>query len=137
MKGLTRRSQDPKHTEKLDPNSEEVEDLVSAVEFPYTTIPGEERGRHLQRILEEEEESVREKAEKEGAQHIEEVVYLDLDDGASTLVGHEVGEKEIEMEVDDDDDEVVNGDADGAEQAESGIKRKRTIRVIIRSRAFL
>jgi hypothetical protein len=60
----------------------------------------------------------------------------DVDDGASTLVGLEYGDKEIDMEVTDSEDEEQD-----QEQAQSledcGVKRKRTIRVIIRSRAFL
>lgn len=84
-----------------------------------------------------------------GAEHIEEVVInLDDDDG-STLVGAagDVGQKEIEMEVDDNEDDgdddvdsVIDLDADLPQKSNAdgtGIKRKRTIRVIIRSRAFL
>jgi myosin protein heavy chain len=62
---------------------------------------------------------------------------LDLDDdGASTLVGNETGmfgEKEIDMEVTDSEGE---GEIESPAE-ECGVKRKRTIRVIIRSRAFL
>jgi myosin protein heavy chain len=58
------------------------------------------------------------------------VVDLDDDDG-STLVGGEVGEKEVDVDV--TDDELESGD--GGEGC--GVKRKRTIRVVIRSRAFL
>lgn len=48
-----------------------------------------------------------------------------------TLIGDEVV-KEIEIEEDDE-----SGDEDGVENGTGKIKRKRTIRVIIRSRAFL
>lgn len=115
---------------KLDPNCGVVEDPVSAVEFPSTTSSFQSH-HHLQRIVEEEAELMEKK--DEGAHHFEEIVYLDLDDGASTLVGQGdvVGEKEIEMEVDDESPSAEE------EEADCGIKRKRTIRVIIRSRAFI
>jgi hypothetical protein len=65
-----------------------------------------------------------------------EKVFLDLDDdGASTLVGVEsglYGQKEIDMEVTDEE----SASEEEREEA-GGVKRKRTIRVIIRSRAFL
>lgn len=93
---------------KLDPTVEEAEDPATAVD---------------------------EIKEETSAKHIEKV-FLDLDsDGASTLVGGEpdmVGEKEIEMEVTDSE-----GEQEQVEQDGPGIKRKRTIRVIIRSRAFI
>jgi myosin protein heavy chain len=153
VKGSTRRSQDNNQmiNGKLDPPSEDVEDLVSAVEFPSITSiqDSSSRGSHqrLQDIIEESESVQGDggvKNKEEGVRHIEEVVYLDLDDGASTLVGHdnEVGEKEIEMEVDDDDfppnsNSNSDEDGEGANGDAGGIKRKRTIRVIIRSRAFI
>lgn len=135
---MTRRSQFREEqnyqTEKLDPHSGVVEDLASAVDFPCPF----QSHTLLHQILEEGESehgegALKPQEEDEGAQHIEEIVYLDLDDGASTLVGHdhEVGEKEIEMEVDDSSSEP-----EGA-NGECGMKRKRTIRVIIRSRAFI
>jgi hypothetical protein len=70
-----------------------------------------------------------------------EKVYINIDDdgdddGASTLVGHmEYGEKEVEMEVDDSESEYEEREVEV--QDEGGLRRKRTIRVIIRSRAFL
>jgi hypothetical protein len=69
-------------------------------------------------------------------------VYINLDDdddGASTLVGHmEYGEKEVEMEVDDDEDSGSEYEEREVEVEDAGgLRRKRTIRVIIRSRAFL
>lgn len=73
----------------------------------------------------------------------EEVVYLNLDSSHSddgTLIGHDtdVGEKEIEMEIDEDSASQSESDEQGEQQSEEcGVKRKRTIRVIIRSRAFL
>jgi myosin protein heavy chain len=75
----------------------------------------------------------------------EEVVYLNLDSSHSddgTLIGHDpdihVGEKEIEMEIDEDSASQSDSDEQGEQQSEEcGVKRKRTIRVIIRSRAFL
>lgn len=59
-----------------------------------------------------------------------EKVLIDLDDNdAETLVGaSEVGEKEVDVDVTDSEEE---------ENDECGVKRKRTIRVVIRSRAFL
>jgi myosin protein heavy chain len=67
--------------------------------------------------------------EKDGG--VLERVVIDLDDehDGSTLIGAEgeVGEKEIEVDVTDDE----------GEEQECGLKRKRTIRVVIRSRAFL
>lgn len=85
-------------------------------------------------------------------EHIEEVIInLDDDDG-STLVGAagDIGQKEIEMEVNDnyEEDGLADGDVDSVIDLDAdppfksnadgtGIKRKRTIRVIIRSRAFL
>jgi hypothetical protein len=105
---------------KLDPHAEEEEDLATAVVNNYGS--GSELYRKDSTI----------------EQDLVEKVYLDLDedDGASTLVGHEhdsgaYGEKEVEMEVDDSDEESRTG------EEECGVKRKRTIRVIIRSRAFL
>jgi hypothetical protein len=82
-------------------------------------------------------------------QVIDKVVVLNLDDddedyedGASTLVGHDTtgmfGEKEIDMEVTDSEGEDEHHTGRDADQTENnGVKRKRTIRVIIRSRAFL
>lgn len=87
---------------KLDPTAEEEEDLATAV------------------VAKKECE----------VEHIERV-YLDLDDGASTLVGGEFGEKEVDMEVSESEEE--NEQQEGG----CGVRRKRTIRVIIRSRAFL
>jgi len=61
-------------------------------------------------------------------------VYVDLDDDdGSTLVGvGEVGEKEVEVDITDDEGEGRDGDGGGGR-----VKRRRTIRVVIRSRAFL
>lgn len=96
---------------KLDPPAEEEEDLATAVVNDTVEI---QRDYGIERV------------------------YLDLDDdGASTLIGNETsgmfGQKEIDMEV--TDDESVNGDDDRDEACR--LKRKRTIRVVIRSRAFL
>lgn len=97
---------------KLDPTAEEEEDPATAV---VNTV---------------------DKRKDSSIEFIEKVV-LDLDDdGASTLVGNETsmfGEKEIDMEVTDSD----RDDDEEAKAEECGVKRKRTIRVIIRSRAFL
>ncbi|KAL6711588.1 hypothetical protein ACN47E_004522 [Coniothyrium glycines] len=76
--------------------------------------------------------------EEEGSATFEEVVHVDLDEG-STLVGEESAEflqgvKKVDVEVTDDDSE--DGDVGGSGD-ECGVKRKRTIRLIIRSRAFL
>jgi hypothetical protein len=91
---------------KLDPTAEEEEDLATDVVF--------------------------DRKDSAVVEHIERV-YLDLDDdGASTLVGAEVGEKEVDMEIEESEDEEEVGLQD-----EGGLQRKRTIRVIIRSRAFL
>lgn len=59
-------------------------------------------------------------------------VHIDLDD-EGTLVGDgEQGIKEVDVEITDDE-------SDPDERVDEGcdLKRKRTIRVIIRSRAFL
>jgi hypothetical protein len=93
---------------KLDPTAEEEEDLATAV------------------VANEDKET------DHKAEHIERV-YLDLDDGASTLVGGEYGEKEVDMEVSDSEAEEQEEEV----QEANGLRRKRTIRVIIRSRAFL
>jgi hypothetical protein len=105
---------------KLDPTPEEEEDPATDV-----VIMQERKDSHV----------VPEFREK--------VVVLDLDhddDGASTLVGHDhsgmFGEKEVEMEVTDSEGED-NANEELARTDECGVKRKRTIRVIIRSRAFL
>lgn len=68
--------------------------------------------------------------EKDGMERV--IIDLDDEHDGSTLVGAgegegEVGEKEIEVDVTDDE----------GEEQECGVKRKRTIRVVIRSRAFL
>jgi hypothetical protein len=101
---------------KLDPTAEEEEDPATAAVHTVNAVD----------------------KRKDSSVEFVEKVFLDLDDdGASTLVGHETngmfGEKEIDMEVTDSD-----GDGDVESPAEEcGVKRKRTIRVIIRSRAFL
>lgn len=83
----------------------------------------------LDPTAEEEEGPVR-------VEHIEEVV-VDLDED-TTLVDGEAGImkgiKEMEVEVTDDESDTEDADADNNG---CGIKRKRTIRLIIRSRAFL
>jgi hypothetical protein len=106
---------------KLDPHREEEEDPATAVVVNKNHV----------KELERKDSTI-------GQEYMERVVLdLDEDDGASTLVGHEhengmYGEKEVEMEVDDSEDEE-----DGRDGGDCGVKRKRTIRVIIRSRAFL
>jgi hypothetical protein len=55
-------------------------------------------------------------------EHVENMVYVDVDDD-------KFDEKEVEVEVDSSAEEDAS--------AEVGIRRKRTIRVLIRSRAFL
>jgi hypothetical protein len=94
-------------------------------------------------MQEDEEDLVADVVTKhdEGVEFIEKV-YInlddDLDDGASTLVGNmEYGEKEVEMEVDDDGESGSDYEEREVEVEEGGLRRKRTIRVIIRSRAFL
>ena len=92
---------------KLDPPCEEEEDLASAAVC-------------------EKVDSLDLVERHEG----EERYVIDLDDDEHTLVG-EVGEKEIDVDVTDDEASEVE------QEGECGIKRKRTIRVVIRSRAFL
>jgi hypothetical protein len=91
---------------------------------------------------EAEEAHVKDVDDKEREpQHIE-IVNVDFDDDehdGSTLVGGESGhvkEKEVDIEVTDnesDGDAGISRDVDDG----GGIRRKRTIRVVIRSRAFL
>jgi hypothetical protein len=107
---------------KLDPTPEVEEDPTTDVVMELADEQDEQKKRNDSHV-----------------EFIEKVVINlddDVDDGASTLVGHEYGDKEIEMEVTDSEEEQDSG-----EQAQSleecGVKRKRTIRVIIRSRAFL
>lgn len=75
--------------------------------------------------------------EAEGLATAVEELVINFDDDeheGSTLVGGDLGymkEKELDVEVTDDEEDVK----DGGEAC--GVKRKRTIRVIIRSRAFL
>jgi hypothetical protein len=102
--GAKRRSRFKNIFGKLDPHDEVVEDLVAAV------------------VNERSERSGRK--DSASIHHVEDVVYLDLDDGRT----ESVGEKEVELDVDSSADEGVD---------ECGVKRKRTIRVVIRSRAFL
>lgn len=75
--------------------------------------------------------------EEEGSvgEHVDEIVHVDLDE-ANTLVNEEIGEqgvKKVDIELVDSDDEAGAMDSGN----ECGVGRKRTIRVIIRSRAFL
>jgi len=93
---------------KLDPPCEEEEDLASAVAC-------------------EKVDSLDLVERHEG----EEKYVIDLDDDEHTLVG-EVGEKEIDVDITDDE-----ASEEEDKEGECGIKRKRTIRVVIRSRAFL
>lgn len=63
-----------------------------------------------------------------------EEVHIDLDD-EGTLVGEgDQGVKEVDIEITDDES---GSDHQGAEGDRCGVKRRRTIRVVIRSRAFL
>lgn len=75
--------------------------------------------------------------EQRGVDYGDEVV-LDLDDHeGSTLVGAEtsyIKEKEIDVDITDSEDNADDEDLAGEG---CGVKRRRTIRVIIRSRAFL
>lgn len=84
----------------------------------------------LNPAVEEEEGSVQ-------VEYVEEVV-LDLDE-ETTLVDGEAGVMQgiKEMEVEITDDESEQEEDEGANTIGCGIKRKRTIRLIIRSRAFL
>jgi hypothetical protein len=104
--GAKRRSRFKNILGKLDPHDEVVEDLVAAV------------------VNERSERKDGGRKDSASIHHVEDVVYLDLDDGRT----ESVGEKEVELDVDSSADE-------GAD--ECGVKRKRTIRVVIRSRAFL
>lgn len=69
------------------------------------------------------------------------VIDLDEDDhalGHGEAGGRMQGVKEVDLEITDDESEA-GGDAEFDQDAApgGGIKRKRTIRVVIRSRAFL
>jgi hypothetical protein len=115
---------------KLDPTAEEEEDPATDVgAINYL------QGGHVEKRKDSSVEFMR----KDSSVEFVEKVFLDLDDdGASTLVGHDhetamFGEKEIDMEVTDSEGE---GEVESPAE-ECGVKRKRTIRVIIRSRAFL
>jgi hypothetical protein len=109
---------------KLDPTPEEEEDLTTDVVLM---------------------ESAEEQNKSGGSPHVEfiEKVVInlddDVDDGASTLIGGlEYGDKEIDMEVTDSEGEGDQEQGQGIPpEGDCGVKRKRTIRVIIRSRAFL
>lgn len=74
-------------------------------------------------------------------EHVEEVVHIDLDDGCTLVEGEEQGVKEVDIEVDDDHDgeeERAETTVDGVDSGiDCGVRRKRTVRVVIRSRAFL
>lgn len=69
-------------------------------------------------------------------------MLLDLDEhDGSTLVGGDEagvmqGVKTMDMDITDDEDASASASA-SANQTGGGVKRKRTIRLIIRSRAFL
>jgi hypothetical protein len=65
---------------------------------------------------------------KSDAVEVERVV-LDLDEDAGTMQGV----KEVDMDITDDESEA----GDDGDSAVGGIKRKKTVRVVIRSRAFL
>ena len=77
-----------------------------------------------------------EDADEEGADH----EFLDeVEDDNETLVevdGELYKEKEVEIEVSDSEPES-DAESDAGPQDGCGIKRKRTIRVVIRSRAFI
>jgi hypothetical protein len=60
-------------------------------------------------------------------------VEMDLDDEDDKEMGRMQGVKHVDIEVTDDESEA----GDDGDSAVGGIKRKRTIRVVIRSRAFL
>jgi hypothetical protein len=116
---------------KLDPTPEEEEDLTTDVVLMVDK-------RKDSSVAVEHMTDKRKDSSVDAIEHIDKVILnLDDDDGASTLVGHEpstgmFGEKEIDMEVEDSGNE----ETDQADE-HNGVKRKRTIRVIIRSRAFL
>ena len=64
---------------------------------------------------------------------VSEIERADEDGDERTLV-----EEEVEVLDEDDDDEGDDGGSGEEEKAgEAGLQRKRTIRVVIRSRAFL
>lgn len=72
------------------------------------------------------------------------IVHVDFDDGddghdGSTLVGDTTHVKEKEVDIEVSDYESDDGDIASVVDAApgGGIRRKRTIRVVIRSRAFL
>jgi hypothetical protein len=69
---------------------------------------------------------------KSGAVEVERVV-LDLDEDAGTRHVGMQGVKEVDMDITDDESEA----GDDGDSAVGGIKRKKTVRVVIRSRAFL
>ncbi|KAF2847399.1 hypothetical protein T440DRAFT_520969 [Plenodomus tracheiphilus IPT5] len=71
-------------------------------------------------------------------------VYLDLDehDGSTLIAGSDSGVmqgiKQVDVEITDDEAEDSDGEAEDKDpDFGCGVKRKRTIRLIIRSRAFL
>ena len=69
---------------------------------------------------------------KSGVVELDRVV-LDLDEDAGHRELGMQGIKEVDMDITDDESEA----GDDGDSAVGGIKRKKTIRVIIRSRAFL
>jgi hypothetical protein len=69
---------------------------------------------------------------KSAAVELERVI-LDLDEDAGSRDVGMQGVKEVDMDITDDESEA----GDDGDSAVGGIKRKKTIRVVIRSRAFL